>query len=155
MSSGREKCEGKPRRSWSSSLATKPPPTCRRTSSLRGQFLPPALCPCSSLLASPPLIFSSRNYSQLLASSERSPLSEMAPPPPLSLAPVYFPHGTYHCPTMFVSFFNFGCAGSSWQLGLFSSCCKRRLLSSCGAQASHCSVFSCGAWALGGVGFGS
>ena len=31
----------------------------------------------------------------------------------------------------------------------FSSCGKQRLLFHCGAQASHCSGFSYGAWALG------
>ena len=32
----------------------------------------------------------------------------------------------------------FGCTGSWWLLQLFSSCGKWRLLSNCGAQASHC-----------------
>ena len=31
----------------------------------------------------------------------------------------------------------------------FSSCGEQGLLSSCGAQASHCGGFCCGAWALG------
>ena len=33
--------------------------------------------------------------------------------------------------------------------GFFSSLSERGLLSSCGAQASHCCGFSCRAWALG------
>ena len=38
----------------------------------------------------------------------------------------------------------------------FSSCGEQELLSSCGVQASHCSVFSCcRAQALGHAGFGS
>ena len=46
--------------------------------------------------------------------------------------------------------FIFGRAGSLLLHGLFSSCSKQRLLSSCGGQASHGSGFSCcGAWALG------
>ena len=51
--------------------------------------------------------------------------------------------------------FNVGvcCAGSSLLRGLFSSCGKRELLSSCSVQASHCGGFSCcRAQALGGVG---
>ena len=40
-------------------------------------------------------------------------------------------------------FLTFGCAGSSLLHRLFSSCDKQGLLSSCGAQASHCSGFSC------------
>ena len=36
------------------------------------------------------------------------------------------------------SLFRFGCAGSSSLSGLFSSCGERRLVSSCGAWASHC-----------------
>ena len=49
--------------------------------------------------------------------------------------------------------FTLGYAGSLSLHRLFSSCSKRGLLSSCGAQASHCSGFSCciaralGAWA--------
>ena len=39
--------------------------------------------------------------------------------------------------------FIFGSAESSLLHGLFSSCGKRDLLSSCGAWASHCSGFSC------------
>ena len=31
----------------------------------------------------------------------------------------------------------------------FSSCGKQRPLFNCGVQASHCSGFSCGAWAPG------
>ena len=38
---------------------------------------------------------------------------------------------------------------------LFSSCGEWKLLSSCGVQASHCSDFSCGAQALGHLGFSS
>ena len=37
----------------------------------------------------------------------------------------------------------FGYAGSSLLCGLFSSCREQGLLSSCGAQASHCRSFSC------------
>lgn len=36
-----------------------------------------------------------------------------------------------------------GCARSLWLLGLFSSCCKWRLLPSCGVLASQCCGFSC------------
>ena len=39
-----------------------------------------------------------------------------------------------------------GCTGSSL-LSKGSSCGKQRLLSGCGAQASHCGGFSCGSWA--------
>ena len=39
--------------------------------------------------------------------------------------------------------------------GLFSSCSEWELLSSCGARASHCGGFSCGARALGHTGFSS
>ena len=50
----------------------------------------------------------------------------------------------------------FGCAGSSWLRGLFSSCGEPGLLSSYGVQASHCPGFFCwGARALGCVGFSS
>ena len=51
--------------------------------------------------------------------------------------------------------FIFGCAGSSLVHGLFSRCCEWGLLSSCGAQASHCGGFSCGAQALGHGAFSS
>ena len=37
----------------------------------------------------------------------------------------------------------FDCAGSSMLRRLFSSCSNQRLLSSCGAQVSHCGGFSC------------
>ena len=37
----------------------------------------------------------------------------------------------------------FACAGSSLLRGLFCSWREQRLLSSCGAQASHCGGFSC------------
>ena len=48
------------------------------------------------------------------------------------------------------------CAGFSLLHGLFSSCGNQGLLSSCGAQASHCHGFSCcGARALGHSGFSS
>ena len=44
----------------------------------------------------------------------------------------------------------FGCTASLLLHRGFSSCGKQRLLSSCGARASHCSGFSCcGAQALG------
>ena len=49
----------------------------------------------------------------------------------------------------------FGCAGSSLLCRLFSSCGDEQPLSSCGAWASHCGGFSCGAQALGRVGFSS
>ena len=50
----------------------------------------------------------------------------------------------------------FGCARSSLLCGLFSSCGKQRLLSSCSAWASRCSGFSrCRAQALRHVGFNS
>ena len=40
-------------------------------------------------------------------------------------------------------FFIFGCAGSSLLLRLFFSCSEQGLLSSFGAQASHCGGFCC------------
>ena len=54
-------------------------------------------------------------------------------------------------------FFNlFGCDGSLLLLGIFSSCGKWGLLSSCSAWASHCGGFSCcGAQALGCKDFSS
>ena len=52
----------------------------------------------------------------------------------------------------FLCCFVFGCAGSSLLLGLFSTCGKKRLLSSCGAQTSHCDG---GAQARGHEGFSS
>ena len=46
--------------------------------------------------------------------------------------------------------FNLVCAGSSLLRGLFLQLQRVGLLSSCGAQASHCCGFSCcGAWTLG------
>ena len=55
-----------------------------------------------------------------------------------------------------INLFVFGCAGSSLLCGLFSSCCERALLASCGAWASDCCGFSCRrARALGHVGFSS
>ena len=46
-----------------------------------------------------------------------------------------------------------GCAGSLLLQGLFSSCSKWGLFSSCGVQLSHCSDFSyCGIWTLECVG---
>ena len=39
--------------------------------------------------------------------------------------------------------FIFGCAGSAFLLWFFSSCREQDLLSSCGAQTSHCSGWSC------------
>ena len=47
----------------------------------------------------------------------------------------------------------FGCARSSLLCGLFSSCGKWGLLSSCIVWASHCSGFSSGAKSPGHVGF--
>ena len=50
----------------------------------------------------------------------------------------------------FIYSFIFGSAGSLSLHGRFFSCGERRLLSSCGVQASHFSGFSCcRAWALG------
>ena len=51
-------------------------------------------------------------------------------------------------------YFIFGCAGSSLLWELFSSCSKWGLLSSGNVQA-YCCDFSCGAQALGHVGFTS
>ena len=45
-----------------------------------------------------------------------------------------------------------GCAGSTLQYRLFSHCGEWELLSSCGAQASHCGGFSCCDRAPGRVG---
>ena len=56
----------------------------------------------------------------------------------------------------FLVIFFFGRTGSSLLCRLFSSCSKQRLLSSCRAQASRCSGFSCcRARALGHMGFRS
>ena len=50
--------------------------------------------------------------------------------------------------------FIYRCAGSPLLHGVFSSCCKQGLLSSCGALASNCSGFSCcRARSLGCTGF--
>ena len=52
--------------------------------------------------------------------------------------------------SLFLKLFIFGRSGSSLLCGLFSSCGKQGLLSSCGVWASHCSGFSCcAAWAHG------
>ena len=49
----------------------------------------------------------------------------------------------------FKQLFIFACTRSSLLSGLFYSWGEQGLLSSCGAQASHCGGFSCGrAWAL-------
>ena len=70
-------------------------------------------------------------------------------PPPLSA----FVTGLYFFKSFFIISFIFGCPGSVVG-GVFSSCDKWRLLSSCGARASHCGGFSCcGARALGLAGF--
>ena len=54
---------------------------------------------------------------------------------------------------LFICFKIFACTRSSLLSGLFYSWGKQRLLSSCGAQASHCGGFSCcRAWALGCMG---
>ena len=61
------------------------------------------------------------------------------------------------CILFFLSFFlflNSGCPGSSL-LHRLSQLRRRAQLSSCSAWASHYSVFSCGAWAPGCVGFSS
>ena len=51
-------------------------------------------------------------------------------------------------------YFIFGHSGSSLLWGLFFSCSRQGLLSSCSIQASHCSGFSCcGAQVLGSTGF--
>ena len=51
--------------------------------------------------------------------------------------------------------FLLGCAGSSLLWGFFSSSEECGLLCSCLAWDSHCSGFSCGAWALGQMPFSS
>ena len=52
--------------------------------------------------------------------------------------------------------FALSCIGPSLLLWLFCSCDEQGLLVGCGAQASHCSGFSCcGAWAPGLMGFSS
>ena len=54
---------------------------------------------------------------------------------------------------LFIYLFICGCAVSSLLLGLFSSCCKQGLLSSCSARVYHRRDFSChGTWDLGHVG---
>ena len=61
----------------------------------------------------------------------------------------------YHFKNYFI-YIIFGCARSSLLCGLFSSCGKQRLLSSCSAWASRCSRFShCRTQALRHVGFSS
>ena len=72
-------------------------------------------------------------------------------------------HGDYHVLIFFKTFLFksciyylfLGCARSLLLCGLFFSGCERELFSSCGAPASHCGGFSCGAQALGHVGFSS
>ena len=49
---------------------------------------------------------------------------------------------------LFIYYFIFCCAGSSLLRGLFFSCGKWGLLSSCGVRGSHCSGFSCGSQAV-------
>ena len=50
----------------------------------------------------------------------------------------------WHSPFLIIIYlFVFGCAGSLLLRGLFSSCGKEGLLSSCGDWFSHCSGFSC------------
>ena len=44
---------------------------------------------------------------------------------------------------LFIYVFISGCAGSPLLFGFFSRCGERGPLSSCGAQSSHCSGFSC------------
>ena len=54
----------------------------------------------------------------------------------------------------FIFYSIFGCSESSLLCGLISSWGELGLLSSCGAQASHCNGFSrCRAWALKHIGF--
>ena len=61
-------------------------------------------------------------------------MSEMAPTPPLSLAPVYFLHGTYHCPQFFFLILTIlglhGCLGFSLVAarGRYSLVAAHRLL---------------------------
>ena len=55
----------------------------------------------------------------------------------------------------FLFIFIFGCAGSSLLLEAFSGCGEQGPLSSCSAQISHCGDLSCGARALGHMGFSS
>ena len=68
---------------------------------------------------------------------------------------------SYYNNWFFVCFYNIilfiylDCAGSSSLPGLYSGCGEPGLLSSCSAQISHCSVFPCGARALGCVGSSS
>ena len=54
-----------------------------------------------------------------------------------------------------INYFIFGCNGSLFLCGFFSGCSEQRLLSSCIAQASHCSVFWWRAGAPGLAGFSS
>ena len=54
-----------------------------------------------------------------------------------------------------VSYIYIGCTGSWLLRGIFSSCGQQGLLSSCGARASHCGGFFCGARALEYVDFSS
>ena len=52
-----------------------------------------------------------------------------------------------------ICLFIFGCVGFSLLCRLFSSCREQGLPASCGVRASHCSGVSCGAQALGHMGF--
>ena len=56
---------------------------------------------------------------------------------------------------LFIYVILFGCAGSLLLGRLFSICSEQGLLSSVVCKASHCSGFSCGAWALVHAGFSS
>ena len=56
---------------------------------------------------------------------------------------------------LFIYVIIFGCAGSLLLGRLFCICSEQGLLSRCGVQASHCSGFPCGAWALVHAGFSS
>ena len=57
---------------------------------------------------------------------------------------------------IFIYLLIFVCVVSLLLHGLFSSCSKRGLLSSCGTWASHCGGFSCcRSWALGSSGLSS
>ena len=75
----------------------------------------------------------------------------------LKLCSVFYFQNYFFCQiNLYIILFIFGCARSLLLLGLFSSCGKHGLLSSCRAQTSHYSGFSCwGARALGRLGFSS
>ena len=61
----------------------------------------------------------------------------------------------FKCLFLFIYLLIFGYTGSSLLHRLFSRLGEQGLLSSCGARASHCGGFSCGAQALGFLAFSS